>query len=115
MLWILKSLLTVSVGVCALTVLDAQLGNLTQEQFMRLFRNKWLRGMTLFGAAYAANGNHAAGAVIAVYLYFMLTSYDDVFDMLGGTAEVVVAPADAFDRTDRAGSMHPEDDGAFVE
>ena len=82
---------------------------------MRLFQNKWLRGMTLFGAAYAANGNHAVGAVIAVYLYFMLTTYDGVFDMMSGTAEVVVAPADALDTTDRSGSRHTEDDRAFVE
>ncbi len=73
---VFMSIVSVTVGICALTVLDAQLGNLSQEQFERIVKNRWLRGMTLFGAAYSSNGNHLLSALVAVYAYFMLTDSD---------------------------------------
>ena len=86
---ILMSTVSVTVGICALTVLDAQLGNLSQVQFETLVKNRWLRGMTLFAAAYASNGNHLVPALLAVYIYFMLTDSDAT---LGYLADIEASP-----------------------
>lgn len=55
-------------------VLDSQLGNITQEQFLAIFQNRWLRIVTLFGAAYAANGNNTMLALVASVFYIYLLS-----------------------------------------
>ena len=71
---LIMSIVPAVVGICAMTVLDAQLGNITREQFERIFKNQWLRGFTLFGGAYAANGGRIFPAALAVYVYFSLVS-----------------------------------------
>lgn len=71
---LIMSIVPAVVGICAMTVLDSQLSNITREQFDRIFNNQWLRGLTLFGAAYASNGNRILSAAFAVYVYFSLIS-----------------------------------------
>lgn len=69
-----RSIIPVVVGICTMLVLDSQLGNITQEQFLSIFQNRWLRIVTLFGAAYSANGNNAMFALIASVFYIYLLS-----------------------------------------
>ena len=71
---VLVSFVPIIVGMTTLTLLDAQLGNITVHQFNALFKNKVLRAITLFGAAYAANGCKLIPAVIAVYVYYAIVS-----------------------------------------
>lgn len=66
------SIIPVIVGICTMLVLDSQLGNITQEEFLKIFQNRWLRVITLFGAAYAANGQSATLALAAVVIYIFL-------------------------------------------
>lgn len=74
----LLSIVPTIVGMCTMLVLDSQLGNITQEQFLAVFQNKYLRAVTLFGAAYAANGQKVEYAVIAVliYVFIVTTSFE---------------------------------------
>lgn len=80
---LILSIIPTIVGICTLTVLDEQLGNLSRERFERLFKNKALRALTLFAAAYAANGNRVLPAVVALYLYFAITGDDNGDDFSG--------------------------------
>ena len=64
----------ICVGIVTILVLDAQLGNMSKEQFVAIFQSKLLRAVTLFGAAYAANGNNAVNAVIAALIYFYIAN-----------------------------------------
>ncbi len=70
----LKRIVPICVGIVTILVLDAQLGNMSKEQFVAIFQSKLLRAATLFGAAYAANGNNAVNAVIAALIYFYIAT-----------------------------------------
>ena len=76
---VLMSTVSITVGICALAVLDAQLGNLDYEEFKKMVKNKYLRALTLFATAYAANGNNLLTACLGVYIYFLVIE-DDCFD-----------------------------------
>lgn len=66
------SLVPVVVGITCALLLDAQLGNVTKEQFELLLKNEILRIMLLFGSAYAANGNRFVLAAVSSYIYYYL-------------------------------------------
>tara|TARA_B100000989_G_C19339854_1_gene384508 strand:+ start:294 stop:674 length:381 start_codon:yes stop_codon:yes gene_type:complete len=87
---LIMSIIPAIVGICAMTVLDAQLGNITRDQFERIFKNQWLRGLTLFGGAYAANGGRIFPAAFAVYVYFSLVN--DSFKEAGDSTDTLLDP-----------------------
>jgi hypothetical protein len=74
--WLL-SIVPIVVGITALTVLDGQLGQLSPKDFQKLFTNPYLRGATLFGAAYAANGARLWPALTAIYVYFLIVTSNE--------------------------------------
>lgn len=67
-----RRVIPICVGIVTVLVLDAQLGNVSHDQFVMIFQSKALRAAAMFGAAYAANGCDAINALMAalIYLYF---------------------------------------------
>lgn len=66
------NIIPIVVGLSALAIVDAQLGYLDWKQFKDLLTHPFLRGLTLFGAAYSASGQNMLAAMGATYLYFVI-------------------------------------------
>lgn len=76
-------LVPIIVGIFALAILDNALGNWTTHGFQRIFRNRYIRVIALFGAAYGANGGRLHSAIFATVLYFLIEYHNLYFEYFG--------------------------------
>ena len=68
------------VGIAALTLLDHSLGNMSTDGFRRIFQNKEIRLIALFGAAYGANGGRTLPALVAMLIYNFLENDSEILN-----------------------------------